>query len=178
MKRRWLSPFAIVQVLMAVVIATAMWMAYWPWRWARVREEVRTRYSAVKQINGELLKRWMADRTVKPPLLLDVRTAAEYDFSHLPGAIRVVEGAPLADNLLTGKEDVQIVVYDAVGFDAGKFAVNLLQRNFKDVQTLEGGIFQWANDRLPLIGPGASESRLRLGSTEYRSLLDRARRAP
>src|SRR5262245_43458936 len=100
MKRRGLSPFAITQILMAVVIGAALWLAYTPWRWGQVRDEVRTRFPAVKRIEGIRLQEWMATRAIEPPVLLDVRSAAEYDFSRLPGARRVSPGASIAENQL------------------------------------------------------------------------------
>jgi rhodanese-related sulfurtransferase len=177
MKRRRLSPFAITQWLMAIVIGVALWLAYWPWRWGRVKEEVRMQYPAVKRIDAPTLQSWMANRTVAPPVLLDVRSVAEFQTSHLPGARRIDPGATLAENGLAGFESAQLVIYDAVGFEAAAFAGDLMRRAFIDVQVLEGGIFQWANERRPLAGPGGSTDKVLPGPSEYISLLHRARRA-
>ncbi len=178
MKRRSLSPFAITQVLMAAIIGVALWYAYWPWRWGQVRDEVHRRYSVLKYIDGGDLQRWIAGRTA-PPLLLDVRSAAEFEASHLPGARRAVPGASLAANQLTGNENAQVVVYDTVGFEAASFAHDLTKAHFKDVQVLEGGIFLWANEKRTLIGPGGSvTTKVHAGDSKYASLLDGAHRAP
>lgn len=176
MKRRFLSPFVLTQVLMVAVIAAALWLAYWPWRWGQVRDEVRTRFPAVTHIEGTKLQQWLVGR-VAPPVLLDVRSTAEFEVSHLPGARHVMPGAPLADNQLVGKENAQVVIYDAVGFEASAFATMLLQHKFTDVQVLDGGIFQWANEGRTLIGPGgALTTKVQPGPSEYALLLDRARR--
>jgi len=178
MKRRWLSPFAITQILMLAVIAVALWMAYWPWRWGQVREEVRTRFPSVKHIEGEKLQQWLAGRTA-PPLLLDIRSATEFEASRLPGARRAKAGGTLAENDLIGREKAQVVVYDTVGFDASAFARALLDRKFEDVQVLEGGIYQWANEGRTLVGPGGvMATKVHPGSEDYASLLDGARRGP
>jgi rhodanese-related sulfurtransferase len=178
MKRRALSPFAITQLVMAVVIGGALWMAYWPWRWGQVRDEVRMRYPSVKRIDGPMLQKWLAERAVRPPLLLDMRTEAEFNVSHLPGARRVRLGLSLAENQLEGQESAQVVIYDTVGFDSAVFASTLLRRNFTDVQVLEGGIFQWANEGRPLAGPAGPTGKVAAGASPYANFLDRARRAP
>ncbi len=177
MKRRSLSPFAITQILMAAALAVALWLAYWPWRWGQVREEVRKRYPNIIRIDGLTLQNWMANRSAVPPLLLDVRAKAEFEAGHLPTAKRVVPGAPLAANSLLGQETKKVVVYDTVGFDAASFAADLLRQNFKDVQVLDGGIFLWANEERILDGPSGPKSKVHPGSTEYSSLLDRSKRA-
>jgi rhodanese-related sulfurtransferase len=176
MKRRALSPFALTQILMAAVIGAALWMAYWPWRWGQVRDEVRQ--TGVKRIDGDDLQKWMVTRTVSPPVLLDVRSVAEFEFSHLPGARRVNAAASLGENLLEGQLKAQIVVYDTVGFDAAAFALRLRRLNFMDVQVLEGGIFQWANENRPLSGPKGPAYKVHPGTSPYLPLLDRGRRAP
>lgn len=178
MKRRSLSPFAITQILMAAAVAVAVWLAYWPWRWSQVRDEVRKQYPGTTWIEGGTLQLWMANPTVSPPLLLDVRTAPEYDASHLPNAIRVVRGASLAANKLPGAEARQIVIYDAVGYEAASFASDLKRQNFKDVQVLDGGIFLWANEGRPLLGPSGPATRVSAGQSEHAALLSRSRRLP
>lgn len=178
MKRRTLSPFAVTQLLMAAIIVVALWLAYWPWRWGQLCDQIRNENRAVKYITDIKLQQWLAGRTA-PPLLLDLRSEAEFATSHLPSAHRAVMGATLTENGLAGKEKAQVVVYDTVGIDASAFANILLQRGFTDVQVLEGGIFQWANDNLTLVGPGGTiATKVNTGNSAYASMLDGSRRAP
>jgi rhodanese-related sulfurtransferase len=160
------------------VIGVALWLAYTPWRWGKVKDEVRARFPTVKFIKSVDLQEWMATRTIVPPVLLDVRTAAEFEFSHLPGARRVASGGSLTENQLAGLESAKVVVYDSVGFDAAAFASGLLTRNFIDVQVLEGGIFLWANEGRVLSGPGGRPTKVLTGASEHAALLERSRRAP
>lgn len=178
MKRRGLSPFAVTQWLMAAAVAVALWLAYGPWRWSKVKDEVHALYPSVQRIEGSVLQKWMINRSVTPPLLLDVRSASEFSASHLPGARLVVPGRSVVENGLIGTENAKIVVYDTVGFDAAEFASTLRRRNFTDVQVLEGGIFLWANDGRPLAGETGPTTQVRPGISEYTSLLERAHRAP
>src|SRR4051812_33193436 len=117
MKKGALSPFAITQVLMAAIVVAALWMAYWPWRWGQLRDQIRNQNTAVKFIDGRDLQQWLAGHTA-PPLLLDIRSEAEFDLSRLPSARRAVMGASLTENGLAGKELAQVVLYDTVGFDS------------------------------------------------------------
>src|SRR6185369_11422630 len=153
MKRRALSPFAITQVLMAAIIAVALWLAYWPWRWGQLQDQVRSQNAAIKFIPSLKLQQWLAGHTAAP-VLLDVRSPEEFDVSHLPSARRVVMGASLTENGLAGKEAAQVVVYDTVGFHAAAFANTLRLRGFKEVPVLDGAIFQGTNEGVTLVGPG------------------------
>jgi len=81
------------------------------------------------------------------PLLLDARTEAEYDASHLPGALRA-DSAPLQLGI-EGKFDQPLVVYCTVGFDSAPVAVRYildavnrgLQMPLPEAQLFEATLF-------------------------------------
>lgn len=92
------------------------------------------------------------------PILLDARRYEEYAISHLPQA----QWAPKdlqASTLPPTPPDLPIVVYCSVGVRSTKLAKRLRDQGINAVN-LEGSIFQWAIDRRPLGGPGASQSQV------------------
>ena len=105
----------LAQVVTLLAIGTALWLAYVPWRWGRLREEVRARFPSVPWITPEDFANWRS-LPVEQPVLLDARSEAEYNTSYIPGARR----APVNPSQLgvDPKSDVPIVVYCAVGFDS------------------------------------------------------------
>jgi rhodanese-related sulfurtransferase len=72
--------------------------------------------------------------------LIDVRTAEEYDESHLQGALRVGH-APSPDQ--------EVVVYCSLGVRSADYAERLQREGFQ-VLNLDGGIFAWANAGRPI----------------------------
>lgn len=95
-------------------------------------------------------------------ILLDVRTEAEFDVSHLPGAIRVhPDTSPEALLAMIGDvEDARIVAYCSVGWRssilAGRSSETLRGAGASDIDNLRGGVFAWHNDERPLqnaLGP-------------------------
>ncbi len=85
------------------------------------------------------------------PILLDAREPEEYAVSHLQGAKNVgFENFNLA-TLADIDKDAPIVIYCSVGYRSEKIGENLQRAGFKNVVNLWGGIFDWANQQLPLI---------------------------
>jgi len=80
------------------------------------------------------------------PILLDTRANAEFEVSHLPGAIWVdydTFGPELVENLDRSRP---VVVYCSVGYRSEKIGEKLKTLGFKDVRNLYGGIFQWKKE--------------------------------
>ena len=93
-------------------------------------------------------------KTDPPPVLLDVRTLAEWNVSHLPRARRVDPKATAQEAAGGLPKDVWIVAYCSVGYRSGLLARRLRSAGFTHVQDLEGSIFQWANEGRPLVQDG------------------------
>lgn len=125
-------------------LAGAGWFTRtWPDTLARVHRE----FPSVQSISPATLA---AGAPGEPPLLLDVRTPAEYAVSHLHGAQRA-ETLDAALRLLQGRPaTAPVVVYCSVGWRSSALAVALQQAGFSAVYNLEGGIFTWANEDRPL----------------------------
>ncbi len=112
---------------------------------------VRSRFPQIPQLQPSELAVWLADPHREPPLLLDVRTAAEFNVSHLAGAVRVdpsARGSQLTPFL---KGDRPLVVYCSVGYRSSDLAIRLRAAGQTNVLNLEGSIFAWANEDRPLV---------------------------
>ncbi len=119
--------------------------------WAEVEERIRNEFPKARQLSSSELAAWLADAKREPPLLLDVRRAEEYAISHLEGAVRIDPGSKMPE-LPTGVTfETPIVVYCSVGYRSSALAEHLEALGFSRVASLEGSIFQWANEGYPLV---------------------------
>ena len=82
-----------------------------------MKKVVRTRFPSVQQISTGELSAWLKDGRKSQPLVLDVRTQAEFDVSHLPGARRVEPDTKAADVLPLLENNRPVVTYCSVGGD-------------------------------------------------------------
>lgn len=90
-------------------------------------------------------------RASAPPLLLDVRTPAEFRVSHLAGG-RFVNADSIATVQLPNLDRRQpVVVYCSVGVRSEKLGEQLLVLGFKHVRNLNGGLFEWVNEGHPVV---------------------------
>ncbi len=90
-----------------------------------VRAKVRAKYPIVHQLPTGELAAWLADTNRPSPIMLDVRTEAEYAVSHLPGARRVdsrASASQVAKELERGR---LIVTYCSVGYRSSQMAERL-----------------------------------------------------
>ncbi len=184
-----LSAFGVTQLVVLAAIASAFFFAYTPWQWSRLKEEIIRTYPDVNHIDAPSLERWFAtaktDLTLKEPVLLDVRSPAEFAVSHLPGARNVsVADGPEAMLLLTSPESWKselenpVVVYCQAGIASAEVAERLTRVGFQRVQMLDGGIFQWANDKRLLVdSKGATITKVHTGGSQFTGLLKRAMRS-
>ena len=128
--------------------------------WLLLKRSLRTRFSEIDWITTQQLADWLADKDRRQPALLDVRTAAEWNVSHLAGARRV---DPTADAETAGEglaKDAPIVTYCSVGYRSGKMAERLRAAGYSNVRDLEGSIFEWANEHRPLVSNGKRVARV------------------
>ena len=85
-----------------------------------------------------------------PPMLVDVRTPAEFELGHLPGAtlIPVSELVERASDLSRARE---LVLYCSVGARSSRASRMLRDLGFQRVRHLHGGLAAWASDVDPSI---------------------------
>ncbi|MEL7047872.1 MAG: rhodanese-like domain-containing protein [Pseudomonadota bacterium] len=135
-----------------------------------VESSVRLRFSNVKPIDSQSLAvRFLNpersaqispsdDASANPdrPLVFDVREAAEFHVSHLPGAIRIDPAMSSAEFLRVYGDQLQkrsAVFYCSVGVRSAKFISRLVRAGLdrRRVENLEGGLFRWHNEQRHLV---------------------------
>ena len=171
------TPFGILVMVLLVAVGFALWLAYLPWRWERTKEELRKRHPSINRIDSDGLKEWLGRPNGPKPVLVDVRTQQEFDYSHLSGAKRMDRDETPSSFGIPETSNESLVIYDAVGADAFPVAESLVKRGYARVQVLEGGIFEWANRGQQLTGPEGRTTRVRTSNAEIASLLKRRARA-
>jgi rhodanese-related sulfurtransferase len=126
-------------------------------RWKIVNAEISRKFGEVPTITTAELARLLTEPGATPrPLLLDVRTRAEFKISHLAGARRVEPKSDPAALQLPAEKGTPIVTYCSVGYRSAEFARALRNAGFKNVRNLSGSIFQWANEDRPLVSDGGT----------------------
>ena len=112
-------------------------------------------------------------------LLLDVRSTAEWQVSHLPGALRC-EDAGAAIAAARQRQVGRIVVYCSIGERSSRLAGQVLaQAPELQVHDLAGGIFTWAAEDRPLVDVAGRSTRLvHPYDAAWGRLLPEDRRAP
>lgn len=111
-----------------------------------IKRLINRKYPTVTPLTTKELAQWVNTQSKPQPILLDARSEAEYQLSHIQQAERI---DPYHPNLeaLTLSKDMPIVVYCSVGYRSAKIAQQLQQVGFSHVYNLEGSIFQWANEK-------------------------------
>ena len=143
--------------------------------WTLVNAKIRSEFPDVRRITTVELAAWLADRSRPTPLLLDVRTRAEFEVSHLEGAKHIDPAAP-ASTLHVAK-DRPIVTYCSVGYRSGAFAKKLGDAGYMNVANLEGSIFRWANEGRPIVANGVRVDKVHPYNGTWGLLLKRKHRA-
>lgn len=146
--------------------------------WFLLKTSLRQRFPKIDWISTRELAEWLADKRRTPPLLLDVRTAEEWEISHLAGARRVEPKAAVDAAVAGASKDTPIVTYCAVGYRSGELAARLRSAGFNNVRNLEGSIFAWANEHRPLVHGGEKAQRVHPYNTFWGRLLNDDVRAP
>ncbi len=108
---------------------------------------ISARYPEVPWVSPEELEDLIEKES---PTLLDVRTQAEFEVSHIPGAFRVEPEGSIRD--LPGDVPLQepVVVYCSVGYRSADWADRLHRARGIRARNLSGGIFEWANTGRPM----------------------------
>ncbi|MFK7796467.1 MAG: rhodanese-like domain-containing protein [Aureispira sp.] len=79
-------------------------------------------------------------------VILDTRLPSEYEVSHLQGALLVNYQAPDWQAVEGINKEQKILVYCSIGYRSERVGEELLERGFKQVYNLHGGIFEWVNE--------------------------------
>jgi len=83
------------------------------------------------------------------PIVIDVRTAGEYDTGHIPGALNIPFDE-VADRIDGIEAPHGVALYCMVGPRARKGEAALLESGFEKVFHIEGGLAAWQAAGLPV----------------------------
>jgi rhodanese-related sulfurtransferase len=162
-----ISKFLICLAGIAIAVASVTMARSQSFEWAIVNWKVRHDFPGLRRIEPKQLADWLRDSNRKQPLLLDVRTKAEFDVSHIHGAQRVEPGSPS----INFPRDRPIVTYCSVGYRSGAFAKKLQDAGYKDVQNMSGSIFRWANEGYPIERNGVRADKVHSYNARWGKLL-------
>lgn len=81
-----------------------------------------------------------------PVVLFDIRSAEEYEISHIRAANFLDYNSFNTRMVDKFKKDSPIIVYCSVGYRSERVGEKLKSAGFKNVKNLYGGIFQWVNE--------------------------------
>ncbi len=164
--------------LVGLVVCACALAGCRPLDWFLLKRTLRAKFHDVPWITTEQLAGWLSDTNRPAPVLLDVRTPAEWNVSHLANARRVDPEASAATAAGDLPKDAPIVAYCSVGYRSGVVARRLREAGFTHVQDLEGSIFQWANEGRPLVRDGKPAHRVHPYNATWGKLLHDNVRAP
>lgn len=142
---------------------------------AAVRTAVDARYPGMEWVRARTLRRWLASDA--PPQLLDTRARAEFDVSHLAGAVWLDPEHP-DWSVVDANPARRVVVYCSVGWRSGAVAHQLVARGRTNVFNLEQGLFGWANAGLPMVRGDGPATRVHPYDAVWGRMLRSERRAP
>ncbi|MDQ2658906.1 MAG: rhodanese-like domain-containing protein [Verrucomicrobiota bacterium] len=148
----------ITLVLGVVLLCAVVALAGQGFGWRLVNAKIHREFPDVPRITTAELADWLHDPARPAPLLLDVRTPAEFEVSHLKNAERIAPDA-LASAVHQPK-DRPIVTYCSVGYRSGGLAEKLRGAGFTHVSNLEGSIFAWANEGRPVYAGAAKVTKV------------------
>lgn len=147
--RPWLRVLLVLVGVLVLVGAGVVLIAGRVVAFEAIRRRTTHKFPEVQWVDRVELARWREDPTRPQPLVLDARTAQEYEVSHLRDAVRMDARRPSLRPLAGLPKDTPIVVYSSVGYRSARLAHWLGGQGYTNVRNLSGSIFQWANeDRL------------------------------
>jgi rhodanese-related sulfurtransferase len=148
--RGWVKVFLIMVLLPMLIGGVVLLLAGRPVAFEILRRRTASKFPDVKWITTGDLARWRADTGQPQAVVLDARTAPEFEVSHLRGAISIDPYRPSLKPLLGLPRDTSIVVYSSVGYRGARVASWLAKAGYPNGLNLSGGLFQWVNEGQPI----------------------------
>ena len=133
-----------IRALAALLVVFLLFISPHAVRSAEAAADVITAEQAHKELTGE-----------NPPLLLDVRTKAEFESRRLKTARRII-----VDDFVSGEyekklgkiaKDAPVIVYCRTGRRSGIARDVLVKDGYSNIRNLEGGILAWGEAGLPIV---------------------------
>ena len=83
--------------------------------------------------------------------LIDSRSSKEYNVSHISNSVLITDYETPDITLQNWSKNDTIIVYCSIGYRSEVCAEKLKSQGYKNVFNLYGGIFSWANHKLPMV---------------------------
>ena len=173
----FVRPIAMLAALAGFLILTEGSALSGPNALQDVQDDVARRWPALTHLPAEKLTELMAANAVA---LFDVREEAEYQVSHIPGAVRIDPGITREDFMArfgTAAKDKNAVFYCSVGVRSSKLATRVAEDlkagGARAVYDLAGGIFAWHRDERPLTDAKGPTQFVHPNSKSWGSVLSR-----
>lgn len=148
--RAWVKVFLIMIVIPILIGGVVLLIAGRPLAFEVLQRRTAGKFPEVKWITTTDLNRWRADLNQAQPVVLDARTAPEFELSHLKGATQIDPYNPSLKVLQGLPRDTALVVYSSAGYRGARVASWLGKAGYSKALNLSGGLFQWANEGRPL----------------------------
>jgi rhodanese-related sulfurtransferase len=176
--RPWLGAFLVIVVVPILIGAAVVLIAGRGVAFEAIGRLTARKFPDVQWIDRVELARWREDPGRTQPLVLDARTAAEYQVSHLRDAVHLDPGRPSLRPLRGRAMNDPIVVYCSVGYRSARVAHWLAGQGYTNVRNLSGSIFQWANEGRPVFRDGRPTLEVHPYDRRWGLLLESRYRAP
>jgi len=102
----------------------------------------------VPEISQQQLLEWQA--SANKPLLVDVRSAEEYQQGHVPGAINIPHDQVKQRLAEFGDKNAEIVLYCRSGRRTGMAVDALSEAGYTRLKHLQGDMNAWQDSQLPI----------------------------
>ena len=175
--RRWVRIALVVLLVPLLVAAAVISVAGRPLAFSVVHRLTVRKFPDVRWIDRGELARWRDDTARPQPLVLDARTRAEYEVSHLRAAVLIDPGRPSLRPLARLPKDAPLVVYCSVGYRSARLAHWLAAQGYSNVRNLSGSLFQWANEDRPIFRDGRPTTEVHPYDRRWGLMLERRLRA-
>ena len=113
--------------------------------WGDLKASIRKEFPKVRQLSIEEFRK----RPLDDIFLVDVREKEEYEVSHLKSGVNLTQAENIIKEFQKSGKQI-LVLYCSVGYRSSKMAQKIQQDIEKPVFSLEGSIFEWANQGLPV----------------------------
>lgn len=155
------KPFKIILTVILILCVAGLWVTYSGYK--RIENfasldkygaYLKKEFPEVEHISIHSLSTLIRSHEagVDHLLLIDCRTPAEFQISHLKGALNL-QTVEEVENFLKAQESppANVVCYCSVGYRSGQLTENLQEKGLTGIKNVIGSIFSWANEDRPLI---------------------------
>lgn len=116
-------------------------------------DEIALKFPDVQTLSPAAVATLLAEEpsggTQRPIVLVDARSADEYNVSMIPNSITKEEFEAKEEEFKA--QNARVVCYCTIGFRSSKYATQLKERGFTDASNIEGSILAWVRTFMRII---------------------------